>query len=194
MIRLILAAVLGALPPAWINQTTVRGLYTPYNAANHHCVGRTCERTSYGAWWTTSAPESSRWVSASPSGCKKHPEWNCYKLDMGGWKKSVRPYSADLTFYAASGSLLTKAIKHAYGGNFPSIWHKKPFIRVRFSAEMPNGSLISTIAFVVDRCICQGRRSDPNDNRVVDMSPALWSFFYPARAAGNRRINAEVLP
>jgi len=191
---LLLAAALSALPPVWVNETTVKGLYTPYDASKMHCIGKTCERTTHGSWWTTTAARSSQWVSASPKRCKAHPEWNCYKREMGGWKKLVRPYAANLEYYAAAGPLLIKAIKSAYGGKFPSIWHKEPFLRVRFSAELPNGTIISRIAFVVDRCICEGRHTDPNDNRVVDMSRALFAAFYPARAAGNRRITAEVLP
>jgi len=191
---LLLAAALSALPPVWVNETTVKGLYTPYDASKMHCVGRTCERTTYGSWWTTTAAPSSQWVSVSPKRCRAHPEWNCYKRDMGGWKKLVRPYAANLEYYAAAGPLLIKAIKSAYGGKFPSIWHKEPFIRVRFSVQLPNGTTLSRIAFVVDRCICQGRHKDPNDDRIVDMSRALFAAFYPARAAGNRRITAEVLP
>ena len=191
---LLLAAALSALPPVWINETTVKGLYTPYDAGSMHCVGKTCEPVSNGSWWTETASKSSQWVSASPKRCAKHPEWHCYKKDMGGWKKTVRPYAANLEYYAAAGPLLIKAIKRAYGGKFPSIWHKEPFIRVRFSVQLRSGAILSRIAYVVDRCICQGRHNDPNDDRVVDMSRALFGAFYQARVEGNRRITAEVLP
>ena len=194
MLSLLLAAALSALPPVWVNETTVKGLYTPYDASNMRCAGKRCAPTDYGSWWTTTAHPPAQSVSVSPRRCKAHPEWNCYKRDMGGWKKLVRPYAANLEYYAAAGPLLIKAIKRVYGGQFPSIWHKEPFLRVRFSAELPNGTIISRIAFVVDRCICQGRHKDQNDDRVVDMSRALWSGVYPARAAGNRRVTAEVLP
>ena len=194
ILALVLAAALSALPPVWIDDATVRGLYTPYDASKMHCVGKRCAPVANGSWWSTSAHPSSQWVSASVNGCRKHPEWDCYKKDMGGWKKLVRPYAAELEYYAAAGPLLVKAIRRAYGGQFPSIWHKEPFIRVRFSATLPNGITISRVAFVVDRCICRGSHTDPNDNRIVDMSRALWQVFYPARAAGNRRIVAEVLP
>lgn len=193
ILPLLLAAALSALPPVWIDERTVRGLYTPYDASMMRCSGRKCSQTPHGSWWTTTAHSSSQWVSASPKACARHPEWDCYKRDMGGWKKLVRPYAANLEYYAAAGPLLIKAIKRAYGGQFPSIWHRQPHIRVRFSVELPNGTTLSRIAFVVDRCICQGRRTDPDDDRVVDMSRALWSYFAAARTAGNRRITAEVL-
>ena len=67
------------------------------------------------------------------------------------------------------------------------------FRSVRFSVRLASGRLISRVAYVVDMCICAGRHNNPNDDRVVDMSPALWALFYPARAEGNRRILAEVI-
>lgn len=194
-ILLALSAAVSALPPVVVDgdHPSVRGLYTPYDASKMRCSGRSCSQTAHGSWWTTTAAQSSRWISANERGCRRHPEWGCYKRDMGGWRKLVRPYSANLDYYAAAGRLLRRMIRRQYG-HMPSIWHHKPFIRVRFSATLPNGTTISRIAYVVDKCICEGRSKDPNDERIVDMSPDLWRVFYPARAAGNRRILAEVLP
>jgi hypothetical protein len=193
ILALILAAAINAIPPAWVGDTTVRGLYTPYDASTMHCVGKRCEQADYGSWWTMTAAPSSRWVSVSQQRCKAHPAWGCYRKDMGGWRKWVRPYSANLTLYAAAGPLLKKAIRRAYGGQIPSIWHREPFIRVRFSVRLASGRLISQVAYVVDMCICKGSHKDPNDDRIVDMSRDLWAIFYPARAEGNRRITAEVI-
>jgi hypothetical protein len=112
---------------------------------------------------------------------------------MGSWRKLVRPYAANLKLYAAAGPALKKAIAKAYGG-WPSIWHRRPFIQVRFSVKLPNGVTLSQVAYVVDTCICQGLRNNPNDDRIVDMSPKLWSVFTVARVRyGIRKITVEVL-
>jgi len=195
-VLLAFATAVAAVPPVVVDggeYPAVRGLYTPYDASTMHCAGKHCAKAKHGAWWTTTAHPSTQWVGATARGCRLHPAWGCYKRDMGGWRKLVRPYEANLTYYAAAGRLLRRIIREQYG-RMPSIWHKRPFIRVRFSATMPNGITISRIAYVVDKCICEGRHTDPNDERVVDMSRALWRVFYPARLAGNRRILAEVMP
>lgn len=147
--------------------TCTYGVATTYDATNHACAGQRCWVTKTGAWWTTKAPKSLRWVSVTKPACKKHPEWHCRYKKYRTWSDLVRPYFANMKVYAAAGPELRKLISKAYGG-FPSLWHKVPFVRVRFTQVLPSGAKISNIIYIVDTCSCE---------RLADFSPAAWHLF-----------------
>lgn len=174
--------VLEICPP----ETCVKGIVTEYDASKFLCSGKKCWQSSHGAWWTKTAPAAARWVYASPADCKANPEWKCYLKDFGSYSKLVRSYSANLTVYAAPGPELRKLISKAYGG-FPSLWHKEPYVKVRFWQILPSGATVSNIIYVVDVCNCQ---------RMADFSPAAWNLFekVPAPGGGWRHtLYAEVV-
>jgi len=148
-------------------QSCAFGVATTYNAENHACAGQKCWVTKYGAWWTKTAPRSKRWISASEQGCKKHPEWKCYYKHFSTWRKLVRPYSANLTVYAAAGPELRKLISKAYNG-FPRLWHIEPHVLVRFWQVLKSGAVVSQEILIVDVCSCE---------RLADFSPGAWKLF-----------------
>lgn len=167
-------------------ETCVTGIVTTYDASTHRCAGQKCWTTATGAWWTRTAPESLRWVSASKEACDGHPEWNCYHKDFGSFKKLVRPYYANLKVYAAAGPNLRKLIAKAYGG-FPSLWHRVPDVKVRFWQILPDGTEVSNIVYIVDTCSC---------TRMADFSPGAWKLFVkvPAKGGGwHHTLYAEVV-
>jgi hypothetical protein len=47
---------------------------------------------------------------------------------------------------------------------------------------------------VVDICTCYGVRSDPNDDRLIDLSPQTWEVLGVPLGLGVTLITLEVLP
>ena len=165
----------------------VYGIVTTYDASNHLCKEDKCWFSRYGAWWTKTARRADRWIVASKSACKKHPEWHCYIKHIGSYNPIVRPYYAKMTVYAAAGPKLWKLIKKAYGGKVPAMWHIKPFIRVRFWQVLKDGTVDMHVIYVVDQCNCQ---------RMADFSPAAWELFdhqHLTTGGWNHNLHAEVI-
>jgi rare lipoprotein A (peptidoglycan hydrolase) len=52
----------------------------------------------------------------------------------------------------------------------------------------------SVIVQVVDICTCYGVRRDPNDDRLIDLSPQTWEVLGVPLALGVTPITLEVLP
>ena len=52
----------------------------------------------------------------------------------------------------------------------------------------------SVIVQVVDICTCYGVRSDPNDDRLIDLSPRAWKVLGVPLSHGVMPITLEVLP
>jgi hypothetical protein len=167
-------------------ETCVKGVVTTYDASTHLCSGQRCWYSKFGAWWTPTAPKSLRWVIASKKECSRHPEWGCYLKDFGSYNKLVRPYYAKLTVYAAAGPELRKLIAKAYGG-FPPLWHRAPYVKVRFWQILPDGTEVSNIIYIVDVCACE---------RMADFAPGSWDLFVkvPAKGGGwHHSLYAEVV-
>jgi hypothetical protein len=47
---------------------------------------------------------------------------------------------------------------------------------------------------VVDICTCYGIRSDPHDQRLIDLSPQTWAALGVPLSLGVMPITLEVLP
>ena len=65
------------------------------------------------------------------------------------------------------------------------------------SWEVKITSLITgknVIVQVVDECTCYGVRRDPNDNPLIDLSPAVWHALGVKLGVGVMPITLEVLP
>jgi hypothetical protein len=52
----------------------------------------------------------------------------------------------------------------------------------------------SVIVQVVDICTCYGVRNDPNDDRLIDLSPRAWKVLGVPLSLGVMPITLEVLP
>ena len=52
----------------------------------------------------------------------------------------------------------------------------------------------SVIVHVVDECTCYGVRRNPNDQRLIDLSPATWAAVGVPLSRGVMPITLEVLP
>jgi hypothetical protein len=52
----------------------------------------------------------------------------------------------------------------------------------------------SVIVHVVDECTCYGIRRDPNDQRLIDLSPQAWAVLGVPLSRGVMPITLEVLP
>lgn len=52
----------------------------------------------------------------------------------------------------------------------------------------------SVIVHVVDECTCWGSRRDPNDDRLIDLSPRAWAVLGVPLSRGVMPITLEVLP
>jgi len=167
-------------------ETCVKGVVTTYDASNHLCAGQKCWYSKFGARWTPTAPKAQRWVIASKQECRLYPEWDCYLKDFGSYSKLVRPYYAKLTVYAAAGPELRKLISKAYDG-FPPLWHRAPYVKVRFWQILPDGREVSNIIYIVDTCSCE---------RMADFAPGSWDLFVkvPAKGGGwHHSLYAEVV-
>lgn len=52
----------------------------------------------------------------------------------------------------------------------------------------------SVIVHVVDVCTCYGVRRDPNDDRLIDLSPRAWAVLGVPLSRGVMPITLEVMP
>ena len=52
----------------------------------------------------------------------------------------------------------------------------------------------SVIVHVVDECTCYGVRRDPNDQRLIDLSPQAWAVLGVPLSRGVMPITLEVMP
>ena len=52
----------------------------------------------------------------------------------------------------------------------------------------------SVIVHVVDECTCYGVRSNPNDDPLIDLSPAVWHALAVKLGIGVMHITLQVLP
>lgn len=52
----------------------------------------------------------------------------------------------------------------------------------------------SVIVHVVDECTCYGVRRDPNDQRLIDLSPKAWAVLGVPLSRGVMPITLEVMP
>lgn len=52
----------------------------------------------------------------------------------------------------------------------------------------------SVIVLVVDECTCYGTRRDPDDDRLIDLSPRAWKVLGVPLSRGVMPITLEVMP
>jgi hypothetical protein len=164
----------------WANAPVLTGFGTTYDAFSFA-----------GSWYD----DKSTWVQEDPTGktltpslCKKHPEYKCYRRDMGGWTKLVRPWSTTLNdMYAALGPLLRKRI----GDQMP-VWHGIPQHKVLVTSLQTG---ISVEVWIADYCDC--RQNKPNGPAaawsLIDLSPQVWEALGRKGKPGGK-IEVRYLP
>ena len=89
---------------------------------------------------------------------------------------------APYAFYAAASPALRSLAPFRWGG--------EPYA-VRIT-NRNNGR--SIIAWVVDECGCNGRKADPSDNPVVDLSPAAFTALGVPLGRGIQAVTIEPAP
>jgi rare lipoprotein A (peptidoglycan hydrolase) len=89
---------------------------------------------------------------------------------------------APYPYYAAAGPSL-RALA-------PFKWGKEPYA-VKITNTRTGRSII---AWVVDTCSCYGKKADPNDDRVVDLSPAAFTALGVPLGRGIQAVTVEPAP
>jgi hypothetical protein len=164
----------------WANAPVLTGFGTTYDAFDFA-----------GSWYDS--PKT--WVQEDPAGnrltpslCAKHPEYNCYQRDMGGWLKLVRPWSTTLNdMYAALGPLLRKRI----GDQMPG-WHGVPQHKVLVTSLQTG---ISVEVWIADYCDCRQRHPNGPASAwsLIDLSPQVWEALGRKGKPGGK-IEVRYLP
>lgn len=88
---------------------------------------------------------------------------------------------AGITLYGAIGADV-RAFKQHY-------WRTSWDVRI---TSLLTGK--SVIVHVVDECTCYGVRRDPNDQRLIDLSPRAWAVLGVPLSRGVMPITLEVMP
>jgi hypothetical protein len=164
----------------WTNAPVLTGFGTTYDAFSFA-----------GSWYDS--PKT--WVQEDPAGnrltpalCAQHPEYKCYRRDMGGWTKLVRPWSTTLNdMYAALGPLLRKRI----GDQMPG-WHGVPQHKVLVTSLQTG---ISVEVWIADYCDCRQRHPNGPASAwsLIDLSPQVWEALGRKGKPGGK-IEVRYLP
>jgi len=158
-------AVVAPEPPASVDPRdvaqSVLGFGTTYNATHHAQSWYDAKST-----WVSVDPQNQRLTQKK---CNRHPEWQCYKEDMGSWKKLVRPWRSPLKhLYAAIGPYLRQRLQ----GQMPR-WHQIPTHKLLITSLITG---LSVEVWIVDYCACGGgdKKQGTSDDPLVDLSPQVW--------------------
>jgi hypothetical protein len=85
-----------------------------------------------------------------------------------------------ILFYGAAGPELRALVPHRYLGRY----------RVLITSTLTGRSIYVD---VVDYCSCKGRVANPNDDRLIDLSPLVWRALGVPLGRGVMPITMEVL-
>jgi hypothetical protein len=88
---------------------------------------------------------------------------------------------AGIKYYGAAGSELRSIKQHYWRTSWP----------VMITSKLTGKSVV---VHVVDICTCYGVRSNPNDNRLIDLAPAVWAALGVPLSAGVMQIELRVMP
>ena len=103
------------------------------------------------------------------------------------WFDAARgPYSswytrAGIEHYGAAGPELRAIKQHYWRTSWP----------VMITSKLTGKSVV---VHVVDECSCYGMRSDPNDDRLIDLAPAVWHALGVPLSRGVMQIELRVMP
>jgi hypothetical protein len=88
---------------------------------------------------------------------------------------------AGIKHYGAAGPELRAIKQHYWRTSWP----------VMITSKLTGKSVV---VHVVDICTCYGVRSNPNDNRLIDLAPAVWQALGVPLSAGVMQIELRVMP
>lgn len=88
---------------------------------------------------------------------------------------------AGIKYYGAIGALIRSLKPHQWRTSWDVL------ITSRITGK-------SVIVQVVDVCTCWGIRADPTDDRLIDLSPAVWDALGVPLSRGVMPITLEVMP
>jgi hypothetical protein len=83
--------------------------------------------------------------------------------------------------YGAAGPALRKIIRHKWGNRY----------RVIVSSKVTG---IAVVVWVVDFCECRGGDKNPDNDRLIDLAPAVWDALGVPLSRGVTAVTIEVLP
>lgn len=97
------------------------------------------------------------------------------------WYTRENKWGESIELYAAAGPALRKRMGHSYMA--------KPYpldITSSYSGK-------TVRVWVTDFCACGGKAKDPNDTRLIDLSPAVWDALGVPLGLGVTRVTIEVV-
>lgn len=175
----------------WTTANKMVGFGTTYDAYNHARSWYDHPKT-----WVSVDPQN-KYLSTAK--CKQHPEWHCYRRDMGSWSKLVRPWNGVAyvgNLYAAIGPYLRQRI----GWQMPR-WHQIPTHKLLITSLVTHKSVEVWIA---DYCDCRQQHNNGPSSAwsLVDLSPQAWEALgaYKSGHSGpnipgwSNRIEVRFLP
>jgi hypothetical protein len=86
-----------------------------------------------------------------------------------------------IVLYGAAGPALRKIVRHKWGNRYPVI----------VSSKLTG---ISVVVWVVDFCECRGGDKNPDNDRLIDLAPAVWDALGVPLWRGVTGVTIEVLP
>jgi hypothetical protein len=106
---------------------------------------------------------------------------------LATWFDAARgPYSswytrAGIEHYGAAGPELRAIKQHRWRTSWP----------VMITSKLTGKSIV---VHVVDVCTCYGVRRNPNDDRLIDLAPAVWQALGVPLSRGVMQIELRVMP
>ena len=88
---------------------------------------------------------------------------------------------AGIEHYGAAGPELRSIKQHYWRTSWP----------VMITSKLTGKSVV---VHVVDECSCYGVRSNTNDDRLIDLAPAVWQALGVPLSAGVMQIELRVMP
>jgi len=113
------------------------------------------------------------------------------------WYTRTSEWGNKVVYYAAAGPALRKFIEQQLGKDIRwgvSTWTKmaQKGVRPKFLLTAKSTGK-SVIIVVTDWCGCQGRASDDNDTRLVDLAPEVWGALGVDLGLGVMKVKIELI-
>ena len=86
-----------------------------------------------------------------------------------------------IVMYGAAGPALREIIRHKWGNRY----------RIIVSSKLTG---IAVVVWVVDFCECRGGDKNPDNDRLIDLAPAVWDALGVPLSRGVTAVTIEVLP
>jgi hypothetical protein len=116
--------------------------------------------------------------------------------ENGAWYTRKTEYGSRVVFYAAAGPKLRAMIEQLAGKDIK--WGVTTWTKMAKNKARPKLLITSKLSgksvmiVVTDWCGCQGRASDDDDTRLVDLAPEVWEALGVDLGLGVMRVTIEV--